>query len=88
VAFDEGQKSDLEPVVTLYHDKRVDLRIVVGISMCVESAVMYPLQVVGKGNLVVRGTENILLDDLVNVLVWKNAIVLRIVNEGTWESGI
>jgi NAD-dependent SIR2 family protein deacetylase len=70
VAFGEGYRSDLEPIITQYHAERADLAIVVGTSMCVQSAAMYPLQVVGKGNLVLVNAQNTPVDDLVNVRLY------------------
>jgi NAD-dependent SIR2 family protein deacetylase len=70
VAFGEGYRSDLEPVVTQYHSERANLVIVVGTSMCVQSAAMYPFQVVGKGNLVFVNAQNTPVDNLVNVRVY------------------
>jgi NAD-dependent SIR2 family protein deacetylase len=70
VAFSEGYRSPLEPVITRFHAEKADLALVLGTSMCVQSAAMYPMQVVGKGNLVLVNIQHTPVDDLTNVRIF------------------
>jgi NAD-dependent SIR2 family protein deacetylase len=70
VAFSEDYRSPLEPLVTTFHAENADLAIALGSSLCVQSSSMYPLQVVGKGNLVVVNAQHTPVDYLTNVRIF------------------
>jgi NAD-dependent SIR2 family protein deacetylase len=70
VAFSEDYRSALEPVVTKFHAESADLAIALGSSLCVQSSSMYPIEVVGKGNLVVVNAQHTPVDYLTNVRIF------------------
>jgi NAD-dependent SIR2 family protein deacetylase len=67
VMFSEGYRSPLEEVTLRFHAEKADLAIVLGTSLCVQSAAMYPTLVVGKGNLVIVNAQHTPLDSLASV---------------------
>jgi NAD-dependent SIR2 family protein deacetylase len=70
VAFSEGYRSPLEPVVTRFHSEQADLALVLGTSLCVQSSSMYPMLVVGKGKLVLVNIQHTPVDDLTDVRIY------------------
>jgi NAD-dependent SIR2 family protein deacetylase len=70
VAFSQGDRSPLEPIVTRYHAERADLALVLGTSMCVQSAAMYPLKVVGHGHLVLVNMQRTPVDGLTDLRLY------------------
>jgi mono-ADP-ribosyltransferase sirtuin 6 len=70
VAFSEGYRSPLEPIVTRFHAENADLALVLGTSMTVQSAAMYPMQVIGKGKLVLVNMQHTPVDGLTDVRVY------------------
>jgi mono-ADP-ribosyltransferase sirtuin 6 len=70
VAFSESYRSPLEALVLKHQMERADLAIVLGTSLCVQSAAMYPTLVVGKGNLVIVNGQVTPLDSLASVRIF------------------
>jgi NAD-dependent SIR2 family protein deacetylase len=71
VAFSEGYRSPLEPIVARLNAEHADVALVLGTSMCVQSAAMYPLQVVGKGKLVLVNMQRTPVDDLTDIRIFQ-----------------
>lgn len=70
VAFSEGYRSPLEPIVTRFLSERADVALVLGTSLCVQSSSMYPMLVVGKGKLVLVNIQHTPVDDLTDVRIY------------------
>jgi mono-ADP-ribosyltransferase sirtuin 6 len=70
VMFSESYRSPLEEIILKHHAESSDLAIVLGSSLCVQSAAMYPTLVVGKGDLVIINGQTTPLDDLASVRIF------------------
>jgi NAD-dependent SIR2 family protein deacetylase len=70
VAFCESYRSPQEPIVTRFHAESADLALVLGTSMTVQSAAMYPMQVIGKGKMVLVNIQHTPVDEFSDVRVY------------------
>jgi NAD-dependent SIR2 family protein deacetylase len=70
VMFSEAYRSPVEELLLRHHAEKADLAIVLGTSLCVQSAAMYPTLAVEKGDLVIVNGQQTPLDNLSSVRVY------------------